>query len=59
MPERKMIAFYSPYPGAGKSTAARWMAQGVDFRDTEAYDEVQIDSIGADGDEFEIRKVEG
>lgn len=23
-----MIAFYSPYPGAGKSTAARWMAQG-------------------------------
>ena len=35
------------------------MAQGVDFRDTEAYDEVQIDSIGADGDEFEISKVKG
>ena len=35
------------------------MAQGVDFRNTEAYDEVQIDSIGADGDEFEISKVEG
>ena len=28
MPERNIIAFYSPYPGAGKTLAARWVAQG-------------------------------